>query len=122
MKRLPWLWPTIIVLSTVAAGGVTFVMPDTVVRPFILLWFLFVCPGMALVGFFRLEERIVEWILALALSLAIDAIVAGILIYAGMWSPTGILEILMGISLGGVMIQIGVQYLLHRVQAKQLIH
>ncbi len=87
MKRLPWLWPAIIVLSTVATCLVTFVITDIAVRPFIVLWFLFVCPGMALVRFFRLEELVVEWILALALSFAIDAIVAGILLYAGRWSP-----------------------------------
>ncbi len=107
MKRLLWLWPAIIVLSTVAAGLVTFVVMDTAVRPFIVLWFLFVCPGMALVRFFRLEELVVEWILALALSFAVDAIVAGVLLYAGRWSPTATLEILMGISLGGAILQIG---------------
>ena len=106
MKRLPWLWPAIIVLSTVATCLVTFVITDIAVRPFIVLWFLFVCPGMALVRFFRLEELVVEWILALALSFAIDAIVAGILLYAGSWSPTATLGILMGISLGGAILQI----------------
>jgi hypothetical protein len=107
VKRLPWLWPAIIVLSTVATGLVTFVITETAVRPFIVLWFLFVCPGMALVRFFRLEELVVEWILALALSFAVDAIVAGILLYAGRWSPTATLGILMGISLGGATLQIG---------------
>lgn len=108
MRRLRWLWPTIIIsLSTVATGLVTFVNTDIAVRPFIVLWFLFVCPGMALVRFFRLEELVVEWILALALSFAVDAIVAGILLYAGRWSPTAMLGILMGISLGGAIIQIG---------------
>lgn len=108
MRRLRWLWPTIIIyLSTVATGLVTFVNTDIAVRPFIVLWFLFVCPGMALVRFFRLEELVVECILALALSFAVDAIVAGILLYAGRWSPTAMLGILMGISLGGAIIQIG---------------
>jgi hypothetical protein len=106
VKRLLWLWPAIIVLSTVTAGLVTFVITDTAVRPFIVLWFLFVCPGMALVRFFRLEELVIEWILALALSFAVDAIVASILLYAGRWSPTGTIGILMGISLGGAILQI----------------
>ena len=112
MKRLLWLWPAIIILSTVAAGLVTFVVTDTVARPFIVLWFLFVCPGMALVRFFRLEELVVEWILALALSFAVDAIVAGVLLYAGRWSPTATLELLMGISLGGTILQIGLDPLI----------
>ncbi len=110
MKRL--LWPAIIILSIVAAGLITFVVTDTAVRPFIVLWFLFVCPGMALVRFFRLGELVVEWILALALSFAVDAIVAGLLLYAGRWSPTATLEILMGISLGGTILQIGLDPLM----------
>ena len=76
-------------------------------RPFIVLWFLCVCPGMALVRFLRLAEPVVEWILAIALSFAVDAMVAGVLLYAGRWSPTGTLEILMGISLGGAILQTG---------------
>jgi hypothetical protein len=107
VRRFLWLWPAIIILSTVAAALVTFVITDTVVRPFIVLWFLFVCPGMALVRFFRLDDLVVEWILALALSFAVDAIVAGILLYSGRWSPAGTLEILMGIGLGGTVLQIG---------------
>jgi predicted nucleotidyltransferase len=112
VKRLLWLWPAIIILSTVAAGLVAFVLTDTAVRPFIILWFLFVCPGMALVRFFRLEDLVVEWILALALSFAVDAIAAGALLYAGSWSPTTILGILMGISLGGAILQIGLDPLI----------
>lgn len=107
MRRYPWLWPAIIVLSTAAAALVTFEIAYTPLRPFIVLWFLFVCPGMALVLFFHLEETVVEWVLALALSIAIDAIVAGILLYAGRWSPPVTLGILMGLSLGGVILHIG---------------
>ncbi|GAC1389415.1 MAG: hypothetical protein NVS4B11_03690 [Ktedonobacteraceae bacterium] len=40
-----------------------------------------------------------EWTLAIALSFAIDAIVAGIQLYAGRWAPTGTLSILIGFCL-----------------------
>jgi hypothetical protein len=99
------LWPTIIILSAVAAGLVNFVFTDIAIRPAIMFWFLAVCPGMALVRFLRLADRVVEWILAIALSFAVDAMVAGILLYAGRWSPTATLGILMGISLGGAIMQ-----------------
>src|SRR6266702_66959 len=105
MKRL--LWPAVIILSTIATGVVTFVITDTPVRPFIALWFLFICPGMAPARLFRLIDPMIEWTLAVALSFAIDAIVAGILMYAGRWSPPGTLAILMAISLGGAIMQIG---------------
>ena len=101
----PWLWPAIIMLSAIAAGLVTFVFTSTALRPMIVMWFLFVSPGMAVVGFFRLGEQVVKWTLAVALSFAIDGIVAGIVLYAGRWSPAGILSILIGLSLSAGLVQ-----------------
>jgi hypothetical protein len=48
---LTWLWPTILILSAIAAGLVTFVLPGIVVRPIVVMWFLFVCPGMVVIRF-----------------------------------------------------------------------
>ncbi len=106
MMRFSWLWPAILILSTIAVGLVTFVFPDLFVRPIVVLWFLFVCPGMVVIRFLRLKEPVVEWTLALALSFSIDAIVAGIQLYAGGWSPTGTLVILMSLCLAGALMQI----------------
>src|SRR5437016_6310412 len=104
--RLSLLWPTIIILSCIAVSLVTFMIPDTPLRPIIVFWFLFVCPGMAVVRFLRLNETITEWTLALALSFSIDALVACILLFAGKWSPTGILTILIGLSVGIAFLQL----------------
>src|SRR6266516_4986351 len=68
MMRFSWLWPAILILSTIAVGLVTFVFPDLFVRPIVVLWFLFVCPGMVVIRFLRLKEPVVEWTIALALS------------------------------------------------------
>jgi hypothetical protein len=105
-----WVWSTIIVLSTIAAGLVTFVFPGTIFRPAVVMWFLFICPGMTIVRFFRLSETVMEWTLALALSFAIDAFIAGILLYAGWWSPPRILSALIVFCLIGVMMQLVVFY------------
>ena len=106
-----WWWPLTLMLSIIAVGLVTFVFTDVVVRPVIVMWFLFVCPGMAVMRFLHLKEVITEWALALALSFSIDAIIASILLYAGMWSPNAILILLMafccccviGQALAGIM-------------------
>ncbi len=103
---LTWLWPSIIILSAISVGLVTFVLPDTVVRPALAMWFLFVCPGMTVVRFFRFAETVIEWMLALALSFAIDAFVSGILLYAGWWSPVHILSILIGFCLISAIMQL----------------
>ena len=103
---LKWFWQIVITLSALAASLVNFVLPDLVGRPIILLWFLCVCPGMMLVRFFQLKEPVTEWTLAIALSLAIDAAVAGIQVYSGHWSPPITLVIIMGICIIGVLVQI----------------
>lgn len=104
--RSSWLWPAIIILSAGATSFVTFVVPASPLRPIVVMWFLCVCPGIALVGLLRLNEPVVEWTLAVALSFAIDAMVGSIQLYAGRWSPTLTLEILIALSLAGMIMQI----------------
>jgi len=106
IMRFPWLWPVIILLSTIAASIVTFITPEIMVRPAIILWFLFFCPGMALIRFIRIREFIAECTLAVASSFTIDAIVTVSFMYAGRWSLTGIFGTLLGISLGGAILQL----------------
>lgn len=104
MKSIsPWAWA--IVLSAVAAGLVTLVADDANVRVVFVLWFLLICPGMMLVRFFRLDEPALEWVLAIALSLAVDAFVAGILLYSSRWSPSVAFAILLALTVGGVFAQ-----------------
>ncbi len=98
-------WPVAIILSALAASLVNFVFPDLVGRPIVVLWFLCVCPGMMLIRFFQLKEPVTEWTLAIALSLAIDAAVAGIQVYSGHWSPPITLVIITVICIIGVLIQ-----------------
>ena len=94
-NRYSLWWSLTLILSIIAVGLVNFVFTNAIVRPVIVMWFLFVCPGMAVTRLLNLKEGITEWALALALSFSIDAIIASILLYAGMWSPDGILVLLM---------------------------
>ena len=54
MTQSAWLRPVVLVVSAAAASLVTFLVPDTPVRPAITLWFLLVCPGLALIPLFHL--------------------------------------------------------------------
>ncbi|GAC1407552.1 MAG: hypothetical protein NVSMB49_27560 [Ktedonobacteraceae bacterium] len=119
MMRLPWLWPATIILSALGAGLANLIIPGTILGTIVIIWFLFVCPGMVLVRALDLNQSAIEWTLALALSLAIDAIVAGILLYAGKWSPTSTLEILIGLCLGGGLVQLISLHLAPAIGAKQ---
>ncbi len=102
LPSLHWLWPAIVVLSAAAAILANFVFVDIAIRPLIILWFLCICPGMVAVRFLHLKEPIVEWTLAIALSLAIDATIAAVQLYAGWWSPAATLSILASFSVGAV--------------------
>lgn len=106
MQQRSLLWPMVILLSALAAGLVNFVFPNMVGRPLIVMWFLFVCPGMMLIRFFHLKEPVTEWTLAVALSFAIDGAIAGIQVYSGHWSPSAGLGIIMGICAIGALTQI----------------
>ena len=111
-----YLWPGGILLWMIATCLVTFVLPDTALRPVVVLSFLFVCPGMALSRLLRLENALIELLLGIALSITLDSIVACVLLYTGQWSPIFILEILIVLSLAGAVGQV----LMERMLAQNL--
>lgn len=110
--RSAWIWPTLILLLTASAGLIILVPEVTAspgvefLRPFLVMTFLFVCPGMAVIRFFRLNEAIAEFVLGLSFSFIIGATVAGIILSAGKWSPVLIFDILLGFCLAGAISQL----------------
>ncbi len=106
---MTWLrprWPLLIIASALSLGLLVFVEVDSPLRPWLTYWFMFVCPGMAWVRLLRLPDSATELILGVALSLALDAIVAGVMLYAKIWSPQGGMAALIGISVIGVMLSV----------------
>lgn len=100
-----WAWPGIILFSAVATGVTVLGDLHSPLRPPLALWFLFVCPGMAFVRLLHIRDRLAEWTLAIALSLAIDSIVAATSLYSGVWSPKWSLILVICVSLIGVLLQ-----------------
>ncbi len=89
-KRL--IWPGILLLSTAAVLLAAFMGWQSPLRPIITLWFMVVCPGMALLRVFGLRLPVSGWTLAIAFSLALDTAVGIALLYAGKWSwQTGLI-------------------------------
>jgi hypothetical protein len=105
MTRASWLWPMIITLSLLAAIAAIVTNAPQAVRAPAVLWFLVVCPGMAFVRLLQVRDAWAEWTLAIALSLAIDALVAIFILYVGLWSPTWILVVIATLTLAGVLFQ-----------------
>jgi uncharacterized membrane protein len=75
-------------------------------RPFLALWFLLICPGMALVRFLGIQDSLTELVIAIALSLGLDTAVAMVMLYIGFWSIQLGAVILIGMSTLGAIIQI----------------
>ena len=106
-----WFWPLSIIASAIAVNVVVLVDSQSVVRPLLVLWFMLICPGMAFVRLLRLKSMAVELSLATALSVALATILAGSLLYSGLWSPTAGLITLGCIAVLGAVAQIALAYL-----------
>lgn len=85
------IWPVVLICSAIAAGLTTGGWIDGLPRSVIVMWFLFVCPGMTVVGLLGIEDRITRLSLAVPLSLAIDTLGSLAGVYGGAWSPTSLL-------------------------------
>jgi hypothetical protein len=112
-------WSPVVILASSALAMLEGVAaPDpSPLRTAVVVWFLAVCPGLAAIGLLRLKDPWLEVALVPALSLAIDVIVAGILVYAGLWSAAAAIIILVAISVSGALAQDAVaDRLAHRGQ------
>lgn len=90
------------VASAVAAVAVVLTGFDHPLRAVIVLWFLCVVPGLAVLHPLQLPDPVTGLALVVPLSLAIDALVAGALVYAGIWSPQLATMIVAGISIAAL--------------------
>ena len=100
MNKTSWYWSLSLLLSSAIVGLVTFVYPQVALRPIIVMWFVLVCPGMSIIRLLHLRDVAEEWGLAIALSCALAAIIASILMYAGRWSSGTTLMILILLCTG----------------------
>jgi hypothetical protein len=75
-------------------------------RPAIVFSFLLVCPGLAFVRLLRIQGPLIELTLAIALSIALDVIVAEAMVLTRQWSPELGVTALAGLSVTGAVVQI----------------
>lgn len=99
-------WPLVISGAGIAVVLMAAADLASPLRPILVFGFLFVCPGMAFVRLLHLHDRFAEFILAVALSLAIDALVSEMLVLLRIWSPLGSLLAIVIISMAGVVLQL----------------
>jgi len=95
------LWPLLIIVSALTVSLVAATGFGGTLRGPLFFYFLLICPGMAFIRLLHIASVAAEWTLAIALSLALDTIIAEIMLYANHWSPIGGLVILILVSVLG---------------------
>ena len=93
-------WREVLVASALLAGAVQLTAGHSPLRLAVILWFVLVCPGMAVVRLLRVEDVVTELALAVALSLALAMAAGGVALYSGLWSPGATLAILIAFTVG----------------------
>jgi len=109
-------WSATIVVSGGTLAILAFNDVANPLRLILALWFLLICPGMAFIQLLNFRDHLYEIVLAVSLSLALDIIIASILLYSGLWSPELILLILIALSSFGVLCQL-IQWLHQRTSS-----
>jgi hypothetical protein len=104
--RSDLFWIIINSLSAIGTGYLYLQNDSTPIRPVLSVWFIAVCPGMALVRLMHFNNPLVNWSLGVALSLGISMIVSEYLIYAGTWYPNQGLAVLILVCLAGTISQV----------------
>jgi len=100
--RLPW--PAISVASTAAVAAAAATGGSSTVRTLLVVWFLLTCPGMAFVRLVDLDGVFEEASVGIGLSLAINLVVALLLVYVGAWSAGAVFGIVAAMTLGAALI------------------
>lgn len=99
-------WPPVLILLLAAATDVVIGLNAPLpVRAAVVLGFLVAGPGLAIVPLLRIRQVSVEITLVLALSLALDTLVAESLVLAQAWSAGLALAVLIAISVTGAVLQ-----------------
>lgn len=101
------VWPEIVTASTVMMALVVRLGLGPPLAPIIAVWFVFVCPGLPYVRLLNLREPLTEALLAIALSLSIEAVVGLVLLRTATWTSVGMLQIVLAITVVGVLLDAG---------------
>lgn len=100
--RLPW--PAISVASTAAVAAAAAMGGSSTVRTVLVVWFLLTCPGMALARLVDLDGMFEEASVGIGLSLAINLVVALLLVYVGAWSAGAVFGTVAVVTVGAALI------------------
>lgn len=99
-------WPVLVVVAAAVATVAVVAGIGPPWRPAAVLGFAGVCPGLAVVGPARLDDRVSEAVLAVATSVALIVLVSAALMYAGWWSAWRVLAVLVAVTVTGALVEL----------------
>jgi hypothetical protein len=98
---------TVVIAAAALSTGLLFVVDaDARVRAIVAIAFLIIGPGLALVRLLRFGDPLIEMTLAVAVSLALETVIATALLTNGRWSPGAALTIVILVTMAGIILQI----------------
>ena len=98
MMRQPLWFETVPAAMGILAGVLSIASAPVQIRLPIVLTFLLLGPGAAIVGLLKLTDPLHQLTLVLAISISASSVVSIVLLYAGWWSPNEILLIVIAIT------------------------
>lgn len=96
-----------VALAIVAAAGMTtgaLAMGEPGFLSPVIVAFVLVCPGLAIVRLLELREPLLEAVLGITLSVSLAGLVAEMQLYLGAWSPAGTVAILVALTIGAALL------------------
>jgi hypothetical protein len=99
-------WQSIALAAFALISGLLMLLGPSPLRAVVVFGFLLYVPGAALVRLLALRDMTASFILSVAFSLVLDTIVAMVLLYAGMWSYTAAMAVLIAITLVGALLPV----------------
>jgi len=96
-----WRLPAVAIGLAIAAGAVTIWDSPAPWRHAVVLAFLAIGPGLALVGLLGLDDPLEELMMIVGASLVLDLLVAEALVLGSVWSADVCMQLLMAIAIGG---------------------
>jgi hypothetical protein len=92
--------------SSLVAGILLIFYPGFSLQPLVGLWLFAFCPGFPFVRWLRVSDPVAEVGLTVVVSLCVTSIVAGLLLYSGLWSLTVGIVAIAAIAVAGATLQI----------------
>jgi hypothetical protein len=98
--------PAGVIALALAAGAATLWVAPGPARTAVVLVFLAIGPGLALVGLLGLDDPLEECLLVVGASLVLDLLVAEALVLGSVWSAEACIQLLVAVAIGGAIAQI----------------